>query len=478
MRHLATTSALLGALAVAGWAGAAHARNPHCAGGIQYVVQGMRDKDKGNMEDYQRQLAKAVQQLEICSAEDPNDFEAIGYLGWAYAEVDSMKPAGEAFTRAIAGLESKGDKKKAELVKNNLESFWATSFNKGIEAINSAQAAYPDFTKDPADDADKNLKAEAGKKYAEARVHLNRAAALKPQDVRTIRNLGSVEMFQGNWAAARERFKQGLALAPNDSVLKTADAAAVQNEANALIRAGKNDEAATLYTKLIAADPKNADLYLGLAEAHFKRATSLEGEARRPVFRAAADAYAKAAELSPSNADLPFNSALAYQNANEWALAIGMWDKVLAIRPSDVEAMSAKGQALSELKRNDEAVKVVHAAVTQDPKNKVLHRQLGAVYTKAGNSAKATQELMMYLAMNSGKPVEDAAAHSKKAPAGSDAAKLAATGAPEQILLWEADGKNYETWIYWDKKIAHHFSGHSTQLKSDWNAPDTKTSSK
>ena len=29
----------------------AEARNPHCAGGIQYVVQGMRDKEKGNTED-------------------------------------------------------------------------------------------------------------------------------------------------------------------------------------------------------------------------------------------------------------------------------------------------------------------------------------------------------------------------------------------------------------------------------------------
>ena len=33
------------------WAPGAEARNPSCAGGIQYVVQAMRDKDKGNTED-------------------------------------------------------------------------------------------------------------------------------------------------------------------------------------------------------------------------------------------------------------------------------------------------------------------------------------------------------------------------------------------------------------------------------------------
>ena len=30
----------------------AEARNPHCSGGILYVTQGMRDKDKGDRESY------------------------------------------------------------------------------------------------------------------------------------------------------------------------------------------------------------------------------------------------------------------------------------------------------------------------------------------------------------------------------------------------------------------------------------------
>ncbi len=63
--------------------GVAEARNPHCAGGIQYVVQAMKDKDKGNTDDYQREINKAVQQLEQCASEDPADLEALGYLGWA-----------------------------------------------------------------------------------------------------------------------------------------------------------------------------------------------------------------------------------------------------------------------------------------------------------------------------------------------------------------------------------------------------------
>jgi len=89
------------ALLLAGLAGTAFARNPHCAGGIQYVMQGLRDKEKGNTEDYQREMNKAVDQLAQGATEDPQDFEALGYLGWAYAELDSAGPAGQAFKAAI-----------------------------------------------------------------------------------------------------------------------------------------------------------------------------------------------------------------------------------------------------------------------------------------------------------------------------------------------------------------------------------------
>ena len=145
MRHRAIAiGAGLGVLALA-LAGAAEARNPNCAGGIQYVVQGMRDKEKGNFEDYKREMLKAVDRLGMCATEDPNDLEALAYLGWAYAEIDSAGPAGQAFEKAIAGLKAKGDK-KAEWAQNNRESYWAKNFNDGIAKIQAGQTAYPEFT--------------------------------------------------------------------------------------------------------------------------------------------------------------------------------------------------------------------------------------------------------------------------------------------------------------------------------------------
>ncbi len=474
-RH--SLAAALAALGILGFAASAHARNPHCAGGIQYVVQGIRDKDRGNMEDYQRQMSKAIQQLEMCSSEDPQDFEAIGYLGWAYAEVDSMCAAGKAFQIAIDGLQTKGDKKKVEMATTNRESYWATSFNKGIEAINAAQAAYPNYIAEPQNEADKALRAEAGKKYSEAESQLKRALCLKPTDARTLRNLGSVYAFMGQWDQAEKCFSEGLKVAPNDADLKAATASVRASKAGGMVDAGKYDEAIAYYGTLTQADPKNPDLFLGLGEAHFKKAQALQGDARKPEYKLAGDGYAKAGMLKADNADLPFNAALAYQNAGEFALAEAQWRRALALRPDDNDAKSALGSTLAELKKFDEAVQVLHSAVVSDPKNKSLHRQLGAVYTKAGMNVKGTEELMVFLALQNGTAAGDAGARAKEAPAGSDAAKaLASMGAPDQVNRWEADGANYDTWFYWEKRQALHFAADGRQAqKSDWTAPALKS---
>src|SRR5262245_34815569 len=123
----------------------------------------MRDKDKGDTESYSRQMNKAVAELEQCTSQDPADAEALGYLGWAYAELDSAGPAGRAFAAAISGLTAKGDKKKADWALGNRNHYWAFTFNDGIKHIQIAQQAYPDFSKKPADDAETSIRGEAEK---------------------------------------------------------------------------------------------------------------------------------------------------------------------------------------------------------------------------------------------------------------------------------------------------------------------------
>ena len=53
-----TLSALAVIAAALALAGTDEARNPNCAGGIQYLTQALTDKEKGNTEDYQREIGK------------------------------------------------------------------------------------------------------------------------------------------------------------------------------------------------------------------------------------------------------------------------------------------------------------------------------------------------------------------------------------------------------------------------------------
>jgi tetratricopeptide (TPR) repeat protein len=449
--------------------GVALARNPHCAGGIQYVVGGLRDKDKGNTEDYMRQMLKAVDQLSQCASEDPADLEALGYLGWAYAEIDSAEPAGVAFAKAIEGLGAKGDKKKRDIVVNNRDSYWANALNDGIAKINAAQAAYPEFTKKPENEADETLKGEAAKRYQEAIVSLTRASLLRPGEPQTMRTLGSVHAFMGDYPTAEAVFRAGLKAAPDDTTLKSSLRAVRVNYANQLNEQKRYDDAIGYFGELVLVEPQNPDLFLGLGSAYFSRAQTKEGDARKADFLQAGKAYQKAGELKPDDPDPPFNGALAYQSAGENALAETQWRASLKIRPDDGDTRSALAGTLAELGKFDEAVRVLSEAVAADPGNKKLHRQMGGVYSKAGNNPKATEELMMYLALQNGTPVADPAVASRGAAPGSDAAKtLASMGPPEQLNPWEAQGEKYQSWFYWAKKQAYHFKSGALAVKSDW----------
>jgi len=474
VRHRAI--AIGAGLAVLGLAlsGAAEARNPNCAGGIQYVVQGMRDKDKGNLEDYRREMFKAVDRLSLCATEDPADLEALAYLGWALAEIDSCGPAGQAFQTAIDGLKAKGDK-KAGWAQSNRESYWAKNFNQGIADIQAGQTTYPDFMKEPADDGERALKTEAGKKYDEALNALTCASLLKPGDPRTVRNLGTVYALRGDLLRAEAVLRAGLQAAPGDSDLVSALALVRKNYAGRLIDEKKFEQAIGFYADLAKGSPNDADVHLGLADAYFNQALTLKGDSAKASFKAAGDAYAKAASLKPGEADLMFNAALAHQNAGEFGLAEGEWRGFLKTKPDDTTALAALGSALVELKKYDEAAAVLHKAVNLKPKDEKLHRQLGGVYARADNQPKSYEEMVVFIALERGQAAGDATEAAKKAAANSDAAKtLSAMGPPEELRFWEAEGQKYETWVYWGKAVAITFRGGQQIVRSDWGAPPPK----
>jgi tetratricopeptide (TPR) repeat protein len=457
---LATLAAALLATAPA-WA-----RNPHCAGGIQYLTQALGDKQKGNLDDYHREISKAVQQLESCSSEDPSDLEAMGYLGWAYAEVDSAPAAGKAFDTAIKGLTAKGDKKKLDQVINNRDSFWATAFNQGIAKITAAQQAYNPYAKPAETDADKASKEVARKAYEDASTSLNKALALKPADPRTLRNLGAVAAFTGDYVGAEKYFQMGLGVAPGDSELTAALKSARINRANMLLDEKKYDEASAYYNDLIKTDPNNGDLWSGLGDAAFSQARTLDGAPKAAAFKKAADAYAKAADLRPTVPELRYNAGLCYENAGDLASAEAQFRAELKIKPDDSDALTVLSSVLADEKKFPEAVAMAQKSVSLNPKDKDRHHLLGTIYGKQQDNQHSRQSLLVYLALDKGAPSDKPTDAS-----GAAGTKLMASqGKPDQIVLWEADGQKYETWFYWTKGQAYHFGGGSQLEKTDWSA--------
>jgi tetratricopeptide (TPR) repeat protein len=472
-----TLAAAATAAALLFGAGAAFARNPHCAGGIQYVVQGLRDKERGNTEDYAREMNKAVQQLNACADEDPADLGAVGYLGWAYAELDSAGPAGAAFQKSIDGLATKGDKKQLDIVVANRDHYWSVAFNEGIAKIHDAQAAWADFGKTPSED-EKPLKEEATKNYEAAITALTRAKLLKPGSALTIRNIGTAYALMGRFGEAATVLRNGITEAAKDTAsagLAAALKTVQMNQANAYLDAKDYDKAIVFYGDLIKAEADNPDHYMGLGSALFNRAQTKQDAARRADFKAAGDAYAKAFALKPSSTDLGFNAALAYQYAGELAASEAQWRAVLKQTPDDPEALSSLGSTLADMQKFDEAVQVLQRAVNLKPDNKTFFRQLGAVYSKAGNNSKSTEMLMVFMAMNSGKVKEgpDAAAAAAKAakPGSAAASTLASMGSTDKVFDWESDNRKLQTWLYITKKLAFTFdvaAGMTLVQKSDW----------
>jgi len=466
LRSFASLVAAVATVAGLAWAGTALARNPHCAGGIQYVVQGLKDKEKGNTEDYERQLRKAVDQLTMCAEQDPADFEAVGYLGWALAEVGQAAPAGEAFAKALAAAQAKGDKRKAEAIVANRDHYWSVAYNDGIKNIQDGQQY-----------AEAEAKNEAHAAFAKAVEALDKARLLRPGHAQTIRNLATAYAMDENYEKAEEVLRAGQTEAAADTsvgqlgeALRTVRA----NKANALLGANKFDEAVAYYQELTKQEPGNSDLWMGLGNAHFKRAETKTDDAKKAEFKSSADAYAKAYELRSDDANLVFNAALAYQYAGELASAEAQWRAVLKKSPDDPDALSSLGSVLADEKKFDEAGQVLLRAIAIKPEEKVYFRQLGAVYSKAGNNAKSTEMLILYMAMSKGAPAADAAGTAKAAKAGSPAANtLASMGNPDKVLQWDdsSGGGVLQTWVYGAKKQAFTFNAAGQLVqKSDWTA--------
>jgi tetratricopeptide (TPR) repeat protein len=425
----------LALLVLAVSAGAAAARNFHCAGGIQYVIQGTKQKDKGNaandpelLADAKRIFGKAVAQLTTCVTEDPNDSEAWSYLGWAYAEVDSAAQSGAAFDEAIKRLAN--DPKPLEIARQNRKSYWVQYYNAGLSKYKEADAIIPVAeileSKDPKVD-------QAKAKLAESEVAYRKAVAISSKELAAYNSLAVVLALQGKFDEASTVIDQGLAIDPNDADLLKRKESMTTNNVTKLLKGGDYDGALALMDKQMA---KNGDDYGTLvlaAQTSFEQAQKLE-EKKDPGAKAAYSRaqgyYGRAAAVAPDAAnkrDMSYNQAVAAQNTGD-------------------ELMGAK---------------LTFGLVQDNPKDKALHGMLRGFYDRLGSKKKADDEVWVILGLNdNATAVTDIAAYTAKVVKTTEAGKtLASQGPPEEVKQFKSGETQIDLWYYWSKKLCFAFTG-------------------
>jgi protein O-GlcNAc transferase len=175
-----------------------------------------------------------------------------------------------------------------------------------------------------------------------------------------------------------------------------------------LHRAGRSVEAERLYRKVLAKDPRRADVafLLGLlalesgkleaAADMFGRAATLDpgkaayhanlGEAQRRLrrFDAAKESFLRATVLAPELAAPAYNFGLLLQDMGDTEAAIVWYRRALDLDPGLTQAYCNLGNALWEVRRDDEAVTAYRAALELDSGLSRVHNNLANALARTG----------------------------------------------------------------------------------------------
>jgi len=436
----------LALLAIAIGAGTAAARNFHCSGGIQYVIQGTKEKDKGNLEDAHRIFGKGVTQLRQCTSEDPNDSESWSYLGWALAEVDSAAEAGAAFDQAETRLAA--EPKKLLIATQNRKSYWVNYYNEGLSKYKSADSIVK--VAELLNSNDPNAPA-ARAKLAESEISFRKAIALSPKELVAYNNLAIVEALQGKFPEANATIEKGLAIDPKNEDLLNRQKRMVVNAIKPKLDAGDYEGALGIMDQVLAGAPNDYDRLVQAAQVSYEYAEKLDKDKKdtaKAMYGRSAGYYGKAAAAAAdasAKKDMTYNQAIASQNAGD----------------------------------NLGSAKLVWSLVQDNPKDKALHSMLRGAYDRMGSKKKADDEVWVILGLNdTATPVTDVPGYIAKVVKTTDAGKtLTAQGTPEDVRQFKSGETQIDLWYYWNKKQVFAFAGGRQVGTANWGefGPETVT---
>ena len=203
-------------------------------------------------------------------------------------------------------------------------------------------------------------------KLKEAETLFQQVYAQTPPDMRGLLGLTEVYSSQGQFDRALKVLDEAMQKYPKALMLNVA-------WGNIAVRAGKTDEAITMFRTVLAADQKNFDIHMRLAEAYRKK-----GDLPQAI-----EAWKKAGELMPNHIAPILNRAMALDQVSRKSEAAPLYLQVLKAEPDNVVALNNYSFFLADQGSDlDMALSYAQKAKSKAPADPMIADTLGFVYLK------------------------------------------------------------------------------------------------
>ena len=314
----------------------------------------------------QEEYDKAIEQLQLEVAANPENTEAFYFLGYCYSRQNKFEEMNDAFDKSLAISNAHENEIKFERTKH-----WQNNFNRGVRKFQNNE-------------------------FTEAIADFKTAMMIDPTQAGTYKNLAISYVRVEDNENATKSYKKALELDTSDVQLSI-------NYGYHLYNTEDYQGTIDIMNKALELEPGNKDAIKYVALSY-----SMLGDSDKAM-----DSYNAALKDNPENPDLYFNRGLLHYKAESYEDAIVDFKKVTELNPEDgtakmhlgtsymyigekfqkerqeLENNNGSASKINDLKSNEKAnyelsKQYLEEASTIDVNNSNLWYNLGVVYVRLG----------------------------------------------------------------------------------------------
>ncbi|HYM40195.1 MAG TPA: tetratricopeptide repeat protein, partial [Thermoplasmata archaeon] len=225
-----------------------------------------------------------------------------------------------------------------------------------------------------------------------------RILALEPTNETALRATSRILAAQSRWRECLETVEAILRRKPNDT-------SALELKGDVLTNLGRRPEALAAFEAAQALDPQDANLRQKIEEVR----VDVPGLLSRALIASASGNYPQALnlfddilEVEPSNVNALIGKAVAYRRSGKPNEALNCLDLVLDYQPNNASALLNRGNLLLEKGDLDAALEMFDKLVTISPQDEEAWAVQGDVFLKMGRDDDALRAFAEALKLNPG----------------------------------------------------------------------------